>query len=316
LARGDLFKDAEGLTWRVANVTAKGFKAVPWSVKSGRFLSLRNGKVFGFSSASAKTVKVFNKVTGNAAASLVETFNLVPSFGRFKPARITGSLKTSLVQAIKIMSDNGFNPQLANLLSKTRFRVRAFDMGRYRHHQDFTGAGLGGNEAVWNGMYWRGNRAMGMSMSGGTPVGTWIHEFGHHLDFSLVRKRGGVFSAGRHSTESKAALLKLRRTHKAMMAEYRSASKTVSQRIGLGNKVMSPAIQKRNWTQIQNNTTGVAQSSYSLNNEFEWFAEAHAHYFNQRGSRNFMQRYQPKTFAFFELLNSSEMEVLWKELAG
>jgi len=312
---GDIFKDGEGNVWKAVSISTRGVKSVPWSVKSGRFLAPRNGKVFGFTSAPAKTVKAFNTSTANAREALQNAFNRAPKFGTFIPPRLTPLLDRALNNAIGIMSKNGFNKGLADFLATSRLRVKVFDMGPWGRHIGLNGSSLGSRSAKWNGMMWSDARAIGMSASGSTPAATWIHEFGHHLDFNIARNRGGNFARGVLKGEAKTRLLELRKAHRTMLSEYKQASITVSQRVGQGSKPITARFQKSNWGLVQNNLKGVAQSSYSLHNEFEWFAEAHTHYFGLRGSRFYMQRFQPKTFAFFELLNSREMEILWRELA-
>lgn len=146
-------------------------------------------------------------------------------------------------------------------------------------------------------------------------IETWIHEFGHHLDYTIFRANTVLFRNKKLSFAAERQMLEVRTAYAGMIKEYRSVSKTVAKKLGLRIRgVMSERQQINNWGRIEREMEGLAQTSYSLHNDKEWIAELTAAYFNQRGTRDFMRQHQPATYNFFQTLFSKEMEILWSEL--
>jgi len=315
LKLGDIFKDTEGNVWKVYGSNARGVKVVPWSTKSNRFLAPRNGKTLGFTSNPAKTVKQFKQSTANTTEQLKKTV-LVNK----KTGSLTRELEEGLKKAQSRMGENGFNKELAKLMSQPRRKAMGFNMGsRLGNLKDPWG---GKYTARADGTYWSHSQHLGMRSSNsiGRSAKVWTHEFGHHMDYTLFRNRGRIIGRGAWreplSATSETLLKELDDAYKAMIGEYRAASKEVGKRLGLRLKggIMSEGQQARHWHSINRHLDGLGQSSYSLNNELEWFAESFSHYFNFDGGRALMARIQPKTHQFMQTLFSRHMEPLWKEL--
>lgn len=307
-----VFKDADGNVWKVYDKTNRGIKVVPWSIKSNRFLAPRNGRTFGFTSHPAKT---FTASSGSSTDAVNALFSADGRFGK-RALKFTEKQLEALRRATKNMGVHGFNKKLAQVLLRNDLEASIFSMGRRGSVIDAHGGSYGSNNVL--GAYWNQLRALGMVEGSSTVrmAQVWTHEFGHHLDFTLFRSNTRLMRGKTLSAAAQQKLGELNAAWDGMIKEYRAASNKVGKRLGIRMKggVMSFGQQKNNWHRIHREMKDVAQSSYSLSNAKEWFAENFAAYFHLEGSRPLMRRIQPATHNFFEMLMSREMEVLWDAL--
>jgi len=288
---------------------------VPWSTKSNRFLAKRNGRTLGFTSEPAKTVKQFKQSSANATEAVSKLFRDDGRYG-LKIVKLTEAQKESLAWATETMGKNGFNKVLADRMRSRGLSTSIFNMGKGAKIDPW-GHSTRGSRSVL-GSYWQVVKATGMTPSTNKRrmIQTWIHEFGHHMDYSLFRNRATLLKTSTLSANGEVLLAELDNAYKAMIREYRAASKAVGKDLGLRMRggIMSEAQQKKNWGRIERVMKGRSQSSYSLHNEKEWFAETFAAYFDTGGNKALMAKWQPETKRFFETMLSKEMEPLWKEL--
>jgi hypothetical protein len=312
----DIFTDGTNV-YKVYGSNRNGVKVIVWSDKSNRFLSQRNGRTLGYSTEKAGTVKQFKQSTANAAASVKKLFVADGKWGQ-KTLKFTRLQLSALEVATSKMGKNGFNKVLADMMSKRAMNTSIFNMTtRTGKLIDAFGGNYGRGRNVL-GAYWNGVRALGIKAEGNISrmVHTWTHEFGHHIDYVVFRNRYQLLRTTTLSAEGEALMLQLDDAYKAMLTEYRAASKSVGKELGLRMKggIMSEGQQSKNWGAISRHINGRAQSSYSLHNDFEWFAETFAAYFDAGGSRSLMAKWQPATHEFYRTLFSKDMELLWKEL--
>lgn len=318
----DVFKDANGDTWKVFKKTSRTIRCFKWSKTRGRFLT-GQGKSFSFTSAPAKTVKQFAQTTQATEGSLESLFK-TSTFHKEIGRPFTTMQTKALEESIENMSKNGFNPELAKLLKKKKLEAHVFNAGPIKGKVNLFGQRDGGN---WRGAYWNDYRALGMTSDmahKGVMKQVWTHEFGHHIDYVVNRHQYRTLGVGKTDTSAlspTAAKLfkKLNTAYTDMHLEYESVSRQMAKKLGLSknaSRTLSSKEQKKFWYEIDQKRKGMAPSSYSLNNSKEWYAEQFASYFNLRGTRVRMAEWNPKTYNFFETLFSSEMELLWKELGA
>ena len=330
LAIGDTFKDAAGQVYMVYGHSTKGVKVLLWSEKTGKFLSKRNGKTIGYTSEPAATVKQYKQATRNSTTAVRNLFHENPGMGNKIP--IIGRLRDNMNVAIETMGKNGFNPVLARQLKANGKVAEVFNMAKKQGKQMATKVNPWGNSYKTNasGTYWNGRRAIGMVDADNVKwvTDTWVHEFGHFMDYQVFRNPRRIL--GLEFLNTAGNLQKLKRmspvatekwkeidtAYKAMIAEYKAASKAVGKSAGLRLKkgIISERQQANNYWELSKHLKNHTHSSYSLYNDREWFAEMYAAYFNRGGSRALMAKNQPATHNLMQALMSKDMEPLWKEL--
>jgi len=306
---GDIFSDTAGNVWKVAGKNNRGLRVVPWSAKSGRFLSPRNGSTFGFKQGAA-TVQKFKKATATISENLQTALTEMKTTRGV--AKITRAQAAAVKRAIGRMSEDGFSSGIAKLFARLPFRAKLFNLGKTGNLTSWGGRAYSGKV---DGAYWPGTKHLGLKMDLGNArlEDVLLHEFGHHLEFTLFKK-GGIakgrtefFWKPNTPPAIKKALQEVDEAYIAMQKEYRARSTKVREKILNLRKGKGP-ITEAEWEASRSSVYGRvgrdAPSGYSLYNSEEWFAEAHMKYFF--GGRSFLRMYLPDTHKFFETLFRQE----------
>lgn len=323
---GDVFKDEFGDLWKVGKVTTQSIRVGPWDPVRGKFLHYRKGQSLKFVKGAKKTVKP-TKVA-RAVPSAAETGEDITKnmYGMYNAPRYgtPGSAKrkalsmaqdNALSRAINALDTGGFNPKLAEMMSNRAWRASSFNMGKRGYLKDPWGRRYKGSV---NGAYWNQQQALGMaeSLNGKQLTQTWVHEFGHHVDYTLFRND---FRWNKKLPQRlKGKVEELNSAYNGMIQEFQDACEKMSKKRGVkdltgGGEYFGTQGKDMKWWDLEGKIKGVAPTPYSLYNEKEWFAEQFTTYFNLRGGKRVaMKTVSPKTHDFFELMMSKDMEELWE----
>lgn len=321
---GDIFKDIQGNVWKVATAGKRSIRAVPWSAKVNRFLTNRNGTTFGFTGEAATTVKKFTASTGSSREALNKLWDRKITgegfgMGNFAQTSVRPLTKSQLVEAnvaIKRMAENGFGKPLADMMGRNGRRVQMFNMGPSARTR-----GLFGDRVTnTSGLYYPDLQALGVwegKIGQQALSKTLVHEFGHHMDYTIFRRRREIQFGKGISKAAEKQLAKLDVAYKGMQAEYREISARVGKKARVQGGVKGVITEKawvKNRRKLEGFTRDESVSTYALYNEKEWFAETYSAYFNMLGNRNRLARLNPKAFEFYETLFSKEMDIVWNAL--
>jgi len=319
----ETFLDEAGATWKVFKVTSRTIRAFPWSPERGRFLTGK-GTSFNFVTAG-RSVKQFKQISANTTEAVKKLFADNDKFG--SGYKFSRGQQLAMDRGVELMGKNGFNKELADRMFNKKLNANVFNFGGSENRLiDIFGRRSGSDHL---GSYWNNFSAIGIRESALTRgmQHTWVHEFGHHMDYTLFRKQRFNFGVSIKNIDTtkilskagKEKFIELNFAYNEMIREYKATSNFIGKKLGLRMRggIMSERQQKANWDRISNVMRGKAQSSYSLYNEKEWFAETFTDYFGAARTsttRATQRRVSPRTFEFYELLFSSDMELLWKEL--
>lgn len=176
---------------------------------------------------------------------------------------------------IQKMADAGLNPKISEKLRLARLEIRDAPAGMFVHKPGFRTLGY----------YMPNKRLLNVSPESKTTQ-TFIHEFGHHVDFRFD-SAATLKSVGYDVFE-------YRRGRSGMRREFRTAVNRAKKLVGVTPEnnyedFYRPAIKMVGIEKI-------APSIYSMQNRREWFAETFMEYTRGSQARARLKSVAPKTF--------------------